>query len=94
MCDQKRGLNRAIGAVKISFNDLEKEKLLVELNRFITWLDPLVNLDTGDAKESHFSHGAINVLRDDCPGDKVLAEVQEAATNFAGGFYHVPRIID
>lgn len=94
MSDQNDGLNRAIGAVKIGFNDPEKEKLHGELNRFITWLDPLVNLDTGDAVESHFSHGAVNVLRDDCHGGKVLAEIQEAAANFAGGFYHVPRIID
>lgn len=94
MTDSKPGLEKAIKAVKMEILHTEQEKLQQELRDFLHWLEPMVNLDTGEAEEILFAHEAVNVLRKDRARQGALAELQEAAPNFAGGFYLVPRIIE
>ncbi len=94
MTDTQSGLKKAIRIIKIEISPTEQDELNEELNNFLHWLEPMVDLDTGGTEQILFSHDAVNVLRKDDPRQGALAELQEAAPNFAGGFYLVPRIIE
>ncbi len=88
------GLEKAIEAIKIGVSDPERDQLNQELDQFLDWLEPMLEIDTGDLEGLLFSHDAVNVLRDDYPRQSELAELQEAAPKFAGGFYLVPKIME
>ncbi len=88
------GLEKAIEAIKIGVSDPERDQLHRELDQFLGWLEPALEVDTGDLEGLVFSHEAINVLREDTPRQSDLAELQEAAPNFTGGFYLVPKIME
>lgn len=92
--NRREELERAIKAIKIEVSSPEREKLLYELDRLLHWLEPLLELDTGGVEEVLFSQAAVNVLRQDSPLQADLAELQENAPSFAGGFYLVPRIME
>ncbi len=94
MTDLLKGVEKASRAVKIEVSTIEQEALARELDDFLQWLEPMLELNTNQAEQVLFSHGAVNVLREDCPRQSNLAELQEAAPNFAGGFYLVPPIIE
>ncbi len=88
------GLEKAIKAIKIGVSSTEQEQLHRELDQFLDWLEPMLEVDPGDLEGLLFSHDAVNVLREDSPRKSGLAELQEAAPNFAGGFYLVPKIME
>ncbi len=88
------GLEKAIEIIKIGVSDPERDQLHQELDQFLDWLEPMLEVDTGDLEGLLFSHDAANVLRADSPRQSDLAELQEAAPNFAGGFYLVPKIME
>ncbi len=88
------GLEKAIEAIKIGVSDPERDQLHGELDQFLGWLEPMLEVDTGDLEELLYSHDAVNVLRKDSPRQGDLAELQEAAPGFAGGFYLVPKIME
>ena len=94
MADLQLELEKAIRVIKIEVSSSEQEELHKELNDFLLWLEPMLDLDTGDAAQVLFRHDAVNVWRKDRAKQGVLAELQEAAPNFAGGFYLVPRIFE
>ncbi len=94
MNDAAAGLEKAIEAIKIGVSDPERDKLHQELEQFLDWLEPMLEVDTGDLDRSFLSHDVTNVLREDSPRQSELAELQEAAPRFAGGFYLVPKIIE
>lgn len=88
------GLEKAIKAIKIGVSEPELDQLHRELDQFLDWLEPMLEVDTGDLEGLLFGHDAANVLSEDCPRQGDLAELQEAAPNFAGGFYLVPKIME
>lgn len=88
------GLEKAMRAIKIGVSDPERDQLHQELNQFLDWLEPMLEVDPGGLEGHLFSHDAVNVLIEDGPRQGSLAEVQEAAPNFAGGFYLVPKIME
>ncbi len=94
MTDAEHGLDKAIRAIKIGVDVSEQEELDRELDRFMKWLKPMLAVDTAETKQVLVSHGVVNVLREDCARQGGLAELQEAAPDFAGGFYLVPPIIE
>ncbi|HED23919.1 MAG TPA: Asp-tRNA(Asn)/Glu-tRNA(Gln) amidotransferase subunit GatC [Firmicutes bacterium] len=87
-------LEKAIRTIKIAVSDAEKEKLLVGLNDFLHWLEPVRETDTTGVDPVFFSHGTVNILRDDRPETADTAALRRAAPNFDEGFYRVPPIID
>ncbi len=88
------GLEKAIKAIKIGVSSTEQEQLYLELEEFLAWLDPLLEVDTAETGQLLFGHDAVNVLKGDYPRQSDLAELQEAAPNFAGGFYLVPKVME
>ncbi len=88
------GLEKAIKAIKIGLSLPEQDHLHRELEELLGWLEPLLAFNTGETEPLLFGHEAVNVLREDHPQEGRLAELQEAAPNFAGGFYLVPKIMD
>ncbi len=94
MDDISKGLEKAIKVIKIKVSSSEQEQLQRELKEFLTWLEPMLLVDTGQTEQQFFGHDAVNVLRDDHPRQSELAELQEAAPKFAGGFYLVPKILE
>jgi len=85
---------KAVRAIKIEVSTSEQEQLQKELKSFLQWVEPMLKVDTLESGQSVFTHEAVNVLREDQPARGQLAEQQDAAPNFAGGYYLVPRILE
>ena len=87
-------MEKAIKMIKIEITPKEREELDRELNKFLQWLEPMLAVDTTETEQVLISHGAVNVFREDLARQGDLAELQEAAPDFTGGFYLVPPIIE
>ncbi len=94
MKDLRIELDRAIAAIKIEIDGDEKERLLVELNAFLQWLELMEKVDTDGVDPVLFGHNVVNELREDLAVPAETAKLQEAASNFEGGYYLVPPIIE
>ena len=90
----KQGLAKAIRVMKIEVDAGEQGKLVGELDQFMQWLKPMLELQVEEAEQVLVAHDKINVMRKDKAVQGELAELQEAAPDFAGGFYQVPPIIE
>ncbi len=94
MEDIKAGLEKAVRVMKIEVEAGEQEKLSAELDQFLQWLKPMLDLETEGADQVLVAHDRISVVRKDEARQADQAELQEAAPDFAGGFYQVPPIIE
>ncbi len=94
MAQFRQDLEKAIKAIKLEIDAKEQEELNRELNTLMLWLEPMLEVGTAETGEVLYSHGAVNVLREDFAWQGSLAELQEAAPDFADGFYLVPPIIE
>ena len=94
MEDLKTGLEKAVRVMKIEVDRSEQEKLVGELDQLLQWLKPLLEPETEGVEQVLVAHDKINVMRKDKAVQGELAELQEAAPDFAGGFYQVPPIIE
>lgn len=90
----KQGLAKAVRVMKIEVDTGEQVKLAGELDQFLQWLKPLLELQTEGVDQVLVAHDKINVMRKDKAVQGELAELQEAPPDFAGGFYQVPPIIE
>lgn len=87
-------LEKAIGTIKIAVSDTEKEELLAGLKDFLRWLEPVKKIDTANVEPAFFSHGAVNILREDRSEKSDISTLRRAAPDFDEGFYRVPPVID
>ena len=92
--DPINGLDRTIRIMKLEVDTPEQEKLEQELQGFLQWVEPMLAVNTGEAGQVLVNHDAVNVLREDRADQGELADLQEAAPEFAGGFYLVPPVIE
>lgn len=90
----KRELARAAEVIKIGINEEELVQLHDQFIRYLQWLDTLLALDCSDIEPILFSHGAINVLREDKTEKADLEIIQKASSNFEENYYVVPPIIE
>ena len=90
----KQGLEKAIRVMKIEVDMGEQEKLVGELDQFMQWLKPMLELQAEGMEQVLVGHENLNVMRKDEAKQGELAELQETAPDFAGGFYQVPPIIE
>ncbi len=94
MTEAGQGLDKAIKVTKIDVALPEQEELERELHDFLQWLKPMLAVDTTGAEQVLNGLDTVNVMREDHVRQGNLAELQEAAPDFAGGFYMVPPIIE
>ncbi len=90
----KKDLEKAIKMIKVRVAIQEQEELNRELNKFLHWLEPMLAVDTSETEQVLAGYDAVNVMREDSARQNELAELQEVAPDFAGGFYLVPPIIE
>lgn len=94
MSEVKKGFEKAVKMCKLDLPEDEQENLYQQLGGFMRWLEPLLEVDTTEVEPMLFGHNAVNVLREDFVHKSAAAELQEAAPEFAEGFYLVPPIIE
>ena len=94
MEDIKAGLEKAIRVMKIEVETDEQEKLSAELGQFLQWLKPMLDLKTEGVDQVLVAHDSKSIMRKDEAKQADLAELQEAAPDFVGGFYQVPPVIE
>lgn len=90
----KTELARAAEVIKIKINEEELVQLHVQFVRYLQWLETLLAVDCREVKPILFSHGAINVLREDKAEKTDLDAIQRASLNFEDSYYVVPPIIE
>ena len=82
---------------KISFKDHEIEKILVDLNQIIEWVDQLAEVDTDKISPtfSSFEDDKGMKKREDVVNDGDCREdITINAPNSEEGFFLVPKVID
>ncbi len=94
MIEANKGLDKAIRVIKLDIALSEQEELSVELDQLLQWLKPMLAVDAAETEQVLIGHSAVNILREDKLRQGDLAELQEAAPDFAGGYYLVPSIIE
>lgn len=94
MEEVRKDMEKAVRVIKIKVDVDEQEKLFSELDQFLQWLKPMLEIPTEGVDQVMVAHQNLNVMRKDQAKQGELAELQEAAPDFAGGFYQVPPIIE
>lgn len=80
---------------RLSFNDKEKEKLLVDMNKILDFVDKLNKMETEGVEELLYVNDDVNVLREDIVLQTISKE--EALKNAAlsdSDFFKVSKVID
>ena len=80
---------------RLSFSEEEKERLTVQLNRILEYMEQLNRLDTGEVEPTSHVLPVKNVFREDVvvpplPRDELLANAPSHST----GYFKVPRVIE
>lgn len=79
---------------KLSFTDIEKEKMMKELNEMIEFLMEIEKIETEEQEVNHFLSNMKLQRREDEPEDTLNHdEILMNAPNSQEGFFVVPRII-
>ncbi len=94
MSEVKQGFEKAVKTTKVGLSEHEQDSLYQQLGIFLRWLEPLLEVDAAEIEPVLLGHNAVNVLREDTACKGVMAELQEAAPEFAEGYYLVPSIIE
>jgi aspartyl-tRNA(Asn)/glutamyl-tRNA(Gln) amidotransferase subunit C len=80
---------------RLELSEAELERMRVELNNILAFMDKLRSLDTAGVEPTSHAVPLRNVMREDeprpsFPRDEMLANAPERA----GDFFRVPRIIE
>lgn len=94
MKDHKEQLFSAIEVIKIEIADDEREHLANELEKFLEWLEPLVDLNCEAVEVFAGREELTTVMRDDLAIAGEPGIMQKAAPLFRDGYYVVPPIIE
>ncbi len=90
----KQSFEKAVKTTKVELSEHEQESLYQQLDIFMRWLEPLLEIDTSEIEPMLLGHNVANVTREDTAYKGVMAELQEAAPEFAEGYYLVPPVIE
>jgi aspartyl-tRNA(Asn)/glutamyl-tRNA(Gln) amidotransferase subunit C len=80
---------------RLEFKDEAKEEILNDLNRMLTFVDKLNELNTDNEKPLIYMTNETNILREDIP--EVTISQKEALKNAPGkdsDYFRVPKVID
>jgi aspartyl-tRNA(Asn)/glutamyl-tRNA(Gln) amidotransferase subunit C len=80
---------------RIAIKDNEVDALTVEMNKILTFMEKLNELDTSSVKPLVYMNEEVNVWREDIAKNEI--STQEGLKNAAvhdEHFFHVPKIID
>ncbi|HIF14386.1 MAG TPA: Asp-tRNA(Asn)/Glu-tRNA(Gln) amidotransferase subunit GatC [Bacteroidetes bacterium] len=80
---------------RLSFNDEEKKKLLIDMNKILDFVDKLNEMDTEGVEELLYINDDVNVLREDIVA--LTISKKEALKNAAlsdSDFFKVSKVID
>lgn len=80
---------------RLDLADVDKERMRVQLDAILSYIDKLRELDTADVEPTSHAIRMTNVMREDetCPsfpGERMLANAPEQD----GEFFRVPKIIE
>jgi aspartyl-tRNA(Asn)/glutamyl-tRNA(Gln) amidotransferase subunit C len=79
---------------RLRFSDQEKERLRVQLNRILEYMEQLSQLDTAAVEPLSRVVEITNVFRDDLPAPGVSHnEAMQNAPASTGEFFKVPKVI-
>ena len=78
----------------LEFNDAEREAIKGDLEKMIGFIDKLQELDTTGVEPLMHMSEAVNVLRDDVPGEMLSREeALRNAPHHDGQYFQVPKVI-
>ena len=90
----KELFDKIAGLAKLSFSDEQREEMMKDMSKIITWVQKLEELDTeGVEPLTNMSH-EMNVTREDKNEDHLDTEiVLKNAPSTEKGFIKVPKVI-
>lgn len=88
-------LDVSIKAIKIEVQEEERQRLLQEISRLKEWLNPFLELETGDPIPGYYPFKAVNAFREDIPSE--AENVDRLTVNsytYDGEYYRIPRVVE
>jgi aspartyl-tRNA(Asn)/glutamyl-tRNA(Gln) amidotransferase subunit C len=80
---------------KLNFNDSEKEALIKDLNRILSYIDKLNEVNTEGVEPLIFMSEAVNVLREDEAKSGISkAEALLNAPSKDSDYFRVPKVLE
>ena len=88
-------VRRVAGLARLQFSSDEEEKLVLELNRILQYMEKLNELDTDGVEPTSHVAPVANAFREDEPEEFAhVEELRAQAPEMVEGYYKVPRIIE
>ena len=80
---------------RLKFTGEEEKEMMKDMERILSWVQKLEEMDTGDAEPLMGMAHASNVTRDDTVGEHLQSDIIEKnAPGTENGFIKVPKVID
>lgn len=94
MAVSKKDVEHIAALAKLSFSEAEKEKMTVELNAILKYVEKLNEIDTSQIEPLQNMNERVNVLRDDAPAEPISNDdALKNAPDFQDRFFKVPKVI-
>ncbi len=91
----KETIQHVADLARLNISETEKEKLTLEMETILSYVDKLNELDTSDVKPMEHVIPVQNVLRDDVVADSYNREkLLESAPSQEEGCYKVPGVME
>ena len=88
-------VRRVANLARLEFSSDEEEKLVLELNRILQYMEKLNELDTDGVEPTSHVMPMVNAFRSDVADEfPHIGELLEQAPEMKERYYKVPRILD
>ena len=92
---ERKDVEHVARLARLALTDAELEKMRVQLNGILSYIEKLNALDTASVEPTSHAVPVVNVMRADEPGECLSRdEALRNAPDRAGEFFRVPRIIE
>jgi aspartyl-tRNA(Asn)/glutamyl-tRNA(Gln) amidotransferase subunit C len=90
-----QSIDKLAHLARLSFNDSEKLEIESDLNKILSFVDKLSELDTTGVEPLIYMTNEHSVLRDDTEGDMLSQkEALKNAPDHDSDYFRVPKVVD
>jgi len=91
----KEAIEHIANLARLNISEVEKEKLTLEMENIISYMDKLNELDTTDVKPMEHVIPMQNIFREDVvTGSFEREKLMKNAPSYENGCYKVPRVVE
>jgi aspartyl-tRNA(Asn)/glutamyl-tRNA(Gln) amidotransferase subunit C len=91
----KATIQKIAHLARLEFHDHAEETMLKDLNKIVTWVEKLQEIDTADVKPLTHMSSELNVLREDKTGEPLAHDLGLLnAPRKDSDYFRVPKVME